>query len=204
MRIVGGRWRGRALRTPPGREHRPTLQMVREALFDTLGERTAGARVVDLYAGSGALGLEALSRGALHASFVERSRAALDALRANIALLGASECARVIAADALEFLARGRERERGCEVDILFADPPYGTVDDRWMARVTGAEALCWSPSALFVLETSRREPELAPAAGWRRWRARVYGETRIVIDAWGTHDGERAEGTPGSLSGNL
>jgi len=190
VRIVGGRWRGRRLVMAPGREHRPTQERVREALFDCLGVRIAGARVIDLYAGSGALGLEALSRGALHALFVEAARPALMALRANIEALAAGEAAEVVAGDALEFLAR--RRGRGREVDVLLADPPYGTIDDGWLARVATAPALHWAPQALLVLEGSRREPEPRILRGWRAGQGRLYGETRLVIHVRESADGER------------
>src|SRR3954465_4771209 len=100
MRIVAGQWRGRRLATPPGRETRPTSDRGREALFSILGPLD-GERVLDLFAGSGALGLEALSRGAASATLVERERAALRALRDNVADLGAE--AEVVAGDALVF-----------------------------------------------------------------------------------------------------
>src|SRR3954465_7399669 len=120
MRIVAGRWGGRTLHAPRGRSTRPTSDRVREALFSILGPLD-GARVLDLFAGSGALGLEALSRGAAAATFVERERLALRALRDNVADLGAD--AEVVAADARVFLRAARER--GAQYDLVFLDPPY-------------------------------------------------------------------------------
>ena len=190
MRIVGGRWRGRRLEAPSGRDHRPTQERVREALFDALGERVPGARVVDLYAGSGALGLEALSRGAAETVFVERSVAALRALRANVRALAAADRARIVAGDVCAFLEGRLGIE--CEVDLLLADPPYGAVDGGWLAAVTGAAALRWRAGALIVLETTRRAPDPPPAAAWHRARTRTYGETRILIDEWGSSDDEQ------------
>ena len=187
MRIVGGRWGGRRLEAASGREHRPTQDRIREAVFDLLGVRVPGAKVVDLYAGSGALGLEALSRGAAEALFVERSPAALRTLRANVRALEAQERARVVAGDVLAFLAGRLEIE--CETDLLLADPPYGTIDEAWLVSVAKAAALRWRPGALIVLETARRAADPPPAPGWERRRERTYGETRILIDEWGPFD---------------
>ncbi len=121
MRIVAGRWRGRKIEAPAGSVVRPTLDRVREAWMSILQKEIPGARVVDLYAGSGALGLEALSRGAVSVDFVEKSSASLRALRANIDRLGAVDAAAVHRADALEFA----ERAVPGAYDIAFADPPY-------------------------------------------------------------------------------
>lgn len=122
MRIIAGRWRGRRIEAPPGRETRPTGDRVREAWMSALQPYLPGARVVDLFAGSGALGLEALSRGASHATFVERAGPALRVLRSNVAQLGAEAESEIVRADAITFVA-------GLEpfaFDIALADPPYG------------------------------------------------------------------------------
>jgi 16S rRNA (guanine966-N2)-methyltransferase len=166
-----------ALEAPPGRACRPTLARVREALFSCLGARVGGARVVDLFAGSGALGLEALSRGAREAIFVETDPRALAALGRNLAALGAGGRAILRAADAAAWL----ECPGAGGIDLALADPPYGTWDSAWSARM--ARAAGWAPRALCVIETSRREPEPPVLPGWRRWPARLYGETRITID---------------------
>lgn len=123
MRIIAGAFGGRRLRAPRGRRVRPSGERLREAWFSILGWRLEGARVLDLFAGSGALGLEALSRGATHADFVERHRAALTALTANIEALGVSERCTVHRAGALPFAA---ELPAGA-YDVAFADPPYAT-----------------------------------------------------------------------------
>ncbi|HEX6938005.1 MAG TPA: 16S rRNA (guanine(966)-N(2))-methyltransferase RsmD [Longimicrobiales bacterium] len=122
MRIIAGRWRGRRIEAPPGRETRPTTDRVREAWMSALQPELPGARVLDLFAGSGALGLEALSRGAAHATFVERAGSALRALRANIERLGAAERATVVRADALVYVRRLEPHA----FDVALADPPYG------------------------------------------------------------------------------
>src|SRR5690606_19660383 len=124
VRIVAGRWRGRQLSTPRGRDVRPTTDRVREAWMSAAQPSLPDARVLDLFAGSGALGLEALSRGAAEAVFVERARPALHALRANIDLLGAGAEARVVSDDVFRYLARDLPT-----FDVAFADPPYATGD---------------------------------------------------------------------------
>ena len=158
MRIVAGAWRGRALAAPPGTETRPTADRVRQALFDILmhapwwgPDRMAGASVLDLFAGTGALGLEALSRGAAHALFVENAPAALRVLRANIAACRAEDRCAVLAADA-------RALPKGAPADLIFLDPPYhqdlvGLAMDG--LRRSGRAAA----GTLVVAETARDEP---------------------------------------------
>src|SRR5437867_231202 len=139
MRVIGGTDRGRRLAAPRGFSTRPTAGRVREALFDILGPAVAGMRVLDLFAGTGAIGIEALSRGAARAVFVERGRDALRALRANLAALHLSrDRARVVAGDAVATLpALGRSE---LPFDLVFLDPPYATT----VARVL--EALARGP----------------------------------------------------------
>ena len=123
MRIIAGVFGGRRLRTPRGRRVRPSGERLREAWFSILGLRLDGARVVDLFAGSGALGLEALSRGAVHADFVERHRASLAALSSNIAALGVRDRCTVHQAEALPFAGKLSPHA----YDVAFADPPYAS-----------------------------------------------------------------------------
>lgn len=121
MRIIAGRWRGHPLAVPAGTRTRPTTDRVREAWMSVLQHDLPGARVLDLFAGSGALGLEALSRGAAHATFVEKASAPLTALRTNVARLGA-DTVEIVKEDALRYAAR-----LGADTfDIVLADPPYG------------------------------------------------------------------------------
>jgi 16S rRNA (guanine966-N2)-methyltransferase len=121
LRIIGGTWRGRRLRFPPRDEIRPTPDRVRETLFNWLAPRVPGARCLDLFAGSGALGLEALSRGAARVTFVERDAIAVRELRARLAEWGANG-AIVEHSDALRFLAGSAE-----PFDIVFLDPPFAS-----------------------------------------------------------------------------
>lgn len=122
MRIVAGTWRSRRIESPADARARPTTDFVREAWMAILGERLRGARVLDLFAGSGAMGLEALSRGAASCDFVELFQPNLDALGRNIAALGATGC-RLHRADALRFAAKAEP----LAYDVAFADPPYTT-----------------------------------------------------------------------------
>ena len=159
MRIVAGAWRGRTLVAPVGTATRPTSDRVRQALFDMLWhapwagrERVEGAVVLDAFAGTGALGLEALSRGAARAVFIEHDPAALATLRRNIAACGADAVARVVPAD----VARPPRADAGA--GLVFLDPPYGQ-----NLVTTGAKSLSdagWiALDALLVAETGRDEP---------------------------------------------
>jgi 16S rRNA (guanine966-N2)-methyltransferase len=177
VRIVAGIWRGRALIAPPGSHTRPTADRVRQALFDMLlhapwGGRDAveGAQVLDVFAGTGALGLEALSRGAAHVTFVEHDRAALAALRANIATLHAEQRCSVLALDGLAVPS-------GQECGLIFLDPPYGRgLVERAVQRLQAAGRI--SPAALMVAETGRDEPPPATSL----LAERVHGTARISI----------------------
>lgn len=123
MRIIAGELKGRRLRAPAGRRARPTADRVREAWFSILQPALPGALVLDLFAGSGALGLEALSRGARHVDFVETSAGSLRALTANVAELAVEERATIHREDAMRFAARLPE----ASYDVALADPPYDT-----------------------------------------------------------------------------
>ena len=119
VRIIGGEWRSRQLQFPDATDLRPTPDSVRETLFNWLGQRLDGKACLDLFAGSGALGFEALSRGARRVVMVEKSKRVLDALRANAVLLKAENC-ELVCADALKFLVQDTRR-----FDVIFLDPPY-------------------------------------------------------------------------------
>jgi 16S rRNA (guanine966-N2)-methyltransferase len=176
MRVIAGELGGRRLHAPRGRATRPTSDRVREALFAMLGELD-GERVLDLFAGSGALGIEALSRGAVEAVFVERDRAALRALSANLdALALTAPRAQVRRSDALAALQAARRREE--TYDLLFIDPPYNQARD-WGPELTVALAPLLGPAARVVVESDRRAPlELELELE----RERRYGDTSIRI----------------------
>ena len=122
MRIVAGTLRGRRLQAPRGRRVRPTGDRMKESMFSALGRRCRGARVLDLFAGSGALGFEALSRGASHAVFVDKNRASLDALAENVRALGLEEASTIVRADVSSYLS-GLDSE--LQFNLVFADPPF-------------------------------------------------------------------------------
>lgn len=132
MRIIGGDWKGRSLKAPKGRGIRPTTDRVREAWMSAMGGRMDGLRILDLFAGSGALGLETLSRGAEHVTFVERVRGSLRILEANVKLLDAGGRVRVVDDDVFHFL----RRQEGQEFDVALADPPYATGDATRLAEI--------------------------------------------------------------------
>ena len=174
MRVIAGRHKGRRLAAPAGTETRPTSDRVREALFSVLGARVDGARVLDLFAGSGALGIEALSRGAAAATFVETAPAALKALRANLAPLDAP--AEVRRADALRFLAAAPHGAP--QYDLVFLDPPYRLAATLGSALSEALPAVL-APGAVVVSESDRRSPLALdlPLLDERR-----YGDTLIRI----------------------
>jgi len=176
MRVVAGRYGGRRLIAPPGDETRPTGDRVREALFSVLGPSIQDARVLDLFAGSGALGIEALSRGAAAAVFVDRSHKAVKALRANLAALGIDAEIRPIEACAALRAASSRREA----YDLVFLDPPYRRAAELGRELSEGLSAVL-APGARIVTESDRRAPlELdLPLADERR-----YGDTVIRIYA--------------------
>ena len=159
-RIVSGQWRGRRLVVPKDRTVRPTAERVREAWLNIVGPELAAARVLDLFAGSGALGLEALSRGAAHATFVETHADSIASVRANIAALDAAAVTEVHRTDALRFVAGLGANAYG----VAFADPPFAT--DLAQQLVTAWEAV---PFADLLAVEHGRQTEL-PGGTTRRW----------------------------------
>jgi 16S rRNA (guanine(966)-N(2))-methyltransferase RsmD len=174
MRVIAGEWRGRPLKAPPGAATRPTSDRVREALFSILASRILGARVLDLFAGSGALGIEALSRGADSATFVDDAPAAIRAIEANLQAVGAP--ATVRRSDVLRFLTSAR---RGAaQYDLVFLDPPYRDAE-RLAPALSEALPAVLAPGAVAVAESDRRAPLALdlPLKDERR-----YGDTLIRI----------------------
>ena len=175
MRVIAGRWGGRRLAAPRGRRVRPTSDRVREALFSTLGP-IADARVLDLFAGSGALGLEALSRGAAEVTFVDSAPAAVRVVRANLEALGAD--AEVRRADARAFVRNARAAGR--QYDLVFLDPPYRRAGA--LAEALAADlVMVLAPGARVVAESDRRRPLALPLP---LQTERRYGDTIIRIHA--------------------
>jgi 16S rRNA (guanine966-N2)-methyltransferase len=175
VRVIGGSCRGRVLRAPAAIAIRPTSDRVREAIFDILGSLVDlhGFRVADLFAGSGAMGIEALSRGAASVFFVDRDRAAIDAVRRNLASTGlAGPAAQVIHEDVLSWLLRRRQGpDVPVHLDLALCDPPYAF--HRW------DELLARLPADWAVLESDREVPI---PAGWEAVRQRRYGGTLVEV----------------------
>jgi 16S rRNA (guanine966-N2)-methyltransferase len=176
MRIVGGDLRGRTLRAVPGRCTRPTADRVRQSLFDLLGQRCDGLRVLDLYAGTGALSLEALSRGAAHATLVEQDARAARVIQRNAAELGcAGRCTLV-----REEVARALPHIEG-PFDLVFSDPPYALRAAQETLDALARPGLL-SRQGRVVLERDRREPAPAAPEGFELLGERRYGDTAVLI----------------------
>jgi 16S rRNA (guanine966-N2)-methyltransferase len=178
VRVIAGALGGRRLAAPRGRDTRPTSDRVREALFMSL-EPLAGMRVVDLFAGSGALGIEALSRGAAHVDFVERERAARAVLEANLTNLGLTGCATVWGLELPRGFARLGPALAGAQ--LVLADPPYGGA----LARAT-LQRLAHAPlaaGARVVIEHHAKDALPEREGALARERQRAYGET--VVSTW-------------------
>ncbi len=174
MRVIAGTYGGRVLKAPPGAATRPTSDRVREALFSILGDHVHQARVLDLFAGSGALGLEALSRGADSVTFVDDAAPAIRVVKANLEALKAA--ATVRQTDALRFLAAASGN--GAQYDLIFLDPPYRRAE-RLARPLSEALPAVLAPGAVAVAESDRRAPLALdlPLHDERR-----YGDTLIRI----------------------
>ena len=168
MRVVAGELRGRLFDGPPGRDTRPTTDKVREATFNALGslDLVRDATVADLFAGSGGLGIEALSRGAAHVTFVERDRAALRVLRDNLRSLELEGFSKVVPGDALVMAG-------GLDVDLVLADPPYDF--DEWPALMAAIRAG-------FVVAEAGRSLEDIDVPGWQVMRVKRYSRTWVTF----------------------
>ena len=177
MRITGGIHRGRVLKVPDGLDVRPTQDRVREALFNILMHDIAGARFLDVFAGSGAVGLEAMSRGAASVTFVERSPRHIAYIKSNAAMLKLAP--EIIQADAYQYLAGFS----GNPFDIVYADPPYALGEEQGFETVLKnlAERNVLKQDGLFIAETTFRM-SATDLSGWDLCRDREYGKTRLII----------------------
>ena len=181
MRIIGGTLKGRRLKAPAGLATRPTSEKVREALFDILGRAVEDALFVDLFSGTGAIAIEAASRGAAEVVAVESSRKALGVLKANVGETGCETSVRILAMPAVKALRL--LKETGGKADVVFAAPPYR--DAAWPDLLAGlGEALRWSEGARLVVEhLAGREP--ATPKGFSRGRSYRYGDTGLTVFVW-------------------
>jgi 16S rRNA (guanine966-N2)-methyltransferase len=176
VRIIGGQWRRRWLAVPSGTTVRPTADRVRETLFNWLMPHLAGARCLDLFAGSGVLGLEAVSRGAAHATLVDTDPALVAQLKTNVAQLAAAETVSVIARDALNFLATAAPQK----YQVVFLDPPFNS---ELVPQVLPLLTPAWlAQQALVYVETSRASPPVTLPEGWRMMRAGETRQTRYCL----------------------
>jgi 16S rRNA (guanine(966)-N(2))-methyltransferase RsmD len=177
MRIVAGRFKGRRLHAPKSRSVRPTTDRVREALFSILADRVEGARVLDLFAGTGAVGLEALSRGAASAVFVERDAGAVRLIRENVRTCGAEPEAEILAESAPR--AVRKLAARGARFDLIFMDPPYRAGVPAGLPE--GLSALA-GPLTLLVIERSAGGEPCEVFRGWQKSSERRYGDTILLF----------------------
>jgi len=173
MRVIGGEFRSRRLKTIPGLDTRPTPDRLRETLFDILAPRIADAVFVDVYAGTGAVGIEALSRGAARAVFIERSRKAVEVIRENLQSLGLADRASMIQMSATLALAA----QRG---DIFFLDPPY----DKEQEYRAALEQLAAEPPPLVIVQHSKHFAPEESYGGLRRTRMLKQGDNVLSFYA--------------------
>lgn len=177
MRVVAGTARGLRLVAPPGRDTRPTLDRVRQAVFNSLGSLGVvdDSVVVDLFAGSGALGIEALSRGARRCEFVEHDAATARVIETNLATTGLADRAAVHRSDALRWLDRAVAE--GVRAELVLLDPPYAFDDESWASLLGAVAGL--APGGVVVVESDRR---IDVPAGWDALSAKKYGGTLIDV----------------------
>lgn len=180
MRVISGVAKGRRLKCPKGRSVRPTADRVREAIFSSLGRRAEGARVLDLFAGAGTLGIEALSRGAEHATFIERSARIARNITENLERCGLGERALVVVAKATVYLSQGPAD--GMPFDLIFLDPPYRIADTDVEEALKGlVDSGFLAAGGLIVLErsSSARTVGVDPLVVRN---AKVYGDSAVTI----------------------
>lgn len=176
MRVIAGIYKNRLLHTPKGLETRPVMDRVKAYIFDVLGSRIEGTRVCDLFAGSGAVGIEALSRGASGVDFVEKSFAALKTIHRNLELLSVTDHVQVIRCDVMRFVSRPHE-----PYDLVFCDPPY--------RFVRTAETVCTILSGGLMARDGMLVVEHAEDDAWKNgtqslelWRRKAFGRTVISM----------------------
>ncbi|MDR1003278.1 MAG: 16S rRNA (guanine(966)-N(2))-methyltransferase RsmD [Oscillospiraceae bacterium] len=176
MRIITGSARGRRLRSLEGNDVRPTTDMVKEAVFSAIQFQIEERRVLDLFAGSGQIGLEAVSRGASEAVFVDKSPASINVIKSNIAACGFEDSCRVIRSDALSYLSSCAEM-----FDIVFADPPYGVYD---MGEILEQAARITEKSGVIIAETSSKEqlPDLLLGGAFEVKKVYNHGKIKVTM----------------------
>lgn len=176
MRIIGGRLKGRTVEAPRGVLSRPPLSVIRESIFNILGESTQGGRILDLFAGSGSLGIEAISRGAGEVHFVDSARRCAEMIERNARSLGISDVSRVVRQDALEFVRAWR----GAPFDIVFMDPPFlsGRVEEALQA-FDGSGLV--SDRTVVIVRVHWREHPAIPSV-FQVTRQRKFGDSVVLF----------------------
>jgi len=188
LRVVAGRAGGRHLASLPGEATRPTTERVREAVFSSLGGETVDARVLDLYAGTGAMAIEALSRGATTAVLVDHDRAAGEVCRRNLTTTGFADVGRVVETAVAAFLTLPAPAE--APFTIVTVDAPYAAPSDEVDAVLRALTAPGWlAPNATAVVERGVRTPVDPVPPGWRLRFARAYGDTLVTLLSAGESD---------------
>jgi 16S rRNA (guanine966-N2)-methyltransferase len=189
MRVIAGQFRSRVLTAPPGLSTRPTSDRLRETLFNVLAPRMEGAAFLDLYAGSGAVGIEAISRGAARVTFVEREDAALKVLRGNLERLGVTSKSRIHAGSVSVYLRRGTTA-RPTLFDIVFLDPPYDAEQEyaATLDLLGGSASIHLAPSAIVIAEHRRKQLLEAEYGNLRRTRLLQQGDAALSFYAFETH----------------
>ena len=182
MRVIGGIARGRRIRAPRGRQTRPTSDYLREVLFDLLTQQVSGRTFLDLYAGTGAVGIEALSRGAARAVFVESARSALAMLRQNLEVFGFLDRSEVVPMEVLQFLRRAASESR--RFDLIFLDPPYQRVDAA-AALVSIVSTGLLAPEGIAVLERSIQASPIPTPDALVRVREVRHGDSILQLYRW-------------------
>jgi 16S rRNA (guanine966-N2)-methyltransferase len=177
MRVIAGAFRGRRLHTPKGDKIRPTIDKVREAIFNIVASEVPDAKVLDLFAGTGAMGLEALSRGAAECVFVDQSDEAVRLIRENAALCGAQDKVRIIR-EAIPSAIR-RLASKNELFDLIFMDPPYG---QGHIEKSLGVLETVAGPDALVIAESHVKDETPTRLTVWSKDRERRYGDTLISI----------------------
>ncbi len=178
MRIIGGKYRGRKLKSPPSLQTRPTSDRLRETLFNILAPRIDGARFLDLCAGSGAVGIEALSRGAAHVTFVDRSRKMYALIETNLKALNISDDETEVASkEALEFL-RKHSRNEGDAFDIIVFDPPYAMNYEDVLDYVAEHSTRILAAGGVMIVEHHRKKDLKEEVEGLKRYRMLKQGDS--------------------------
>ena len=179
LRIIAGNYRGRKLKSPPSLQTRPTSDRLRETLFNVLAPRIKGARFLDLCAGSGAVGIEALSRGASQVTLVDQSRKMCALIEANLEALGVDEAEiEVVVAEASVFLRRRAKRE-GAPLDIIFFDPPYAT-DHEAVLDYVGGHAKLLADDGVMIVEHHRKDDLKEEFGEFKRYRVVKQGDSSL------------------------